>query len=136
MITSWSIYWITRLDSLNCFFASSGVVLLILFIAFVSWIWPLHIDNTINYDEEESQEKYKRYKRSMIWGISIGVLFLFISVFIPTTKEFAAIYLIPKIANNEQITKIPDNAAKLLNTKLEQWIDETLSKKKEENNNK
>ena len=128
MITSWDIYWITRLDSLSVFFSIAGFGTLTIFICFVSWIVPMILNDP--WDRDEKEKYWKPYKKSMVWGITVGTICAFIGVFIPTTKEFAAIYLIPKIANNEQMQKIPDNAAKLLNAKLEQWIDEKTETKK------
>lgn len=48
-----------------------------------------------------------------------GIL-LFLSICIPTTKQAAIIYCLPKIANNEQVQKIPDKILKLSN----EWLDE------------
>ena len=47
-------------------------------------------------------------------------------VVIPTQTEVAAIYLVPKIVNNESVQKIPENVAKLLEVKLNQWIEESI----------
>lgn len=118
MITSWDIYWITRLDSINMFLILFGLFLpfTILF-----WMWT--------GDEKENDELY--YRKSIFSTIAISIIFLSSACFLPSTKEAAAIYLIPKIVNNQQVQKIPDNAIKLLNVKLEQWIDDTMKIKKE-----
>lgn len=129
MITSWDIYWITRMDSLNDFFSIFGIGALVFFLGLLSWIGPMIMDGIYNSDKKERY--WSLYKKSMIWGVSVGVLFTFISLFIPTTKEVAAIYIIPKIVNNEQVQKMPDNAMKLLNAKFDQWIDEATDKKVE-----
>jgi hypothetical protein len=50
---------------------------------------------------------------------------------IPTTEEMAAIYLLPKIANNEQVQQVPDKAMQLLNGKLDEWIADVRGEKKE-----
>jgi len=73
---------------------------------------------------------WKRYRR--ISSLIIGfIIFLGISISaIPTTKEFAAIYLIPKVVNNEQVQKLPDNAVRLMNEKLEQWIEDVRGAKR------
>ena len=59
-------------------------------------------------------------------SFALGLVFIVVWAFIPSTKEACAIYLIPKIANNEQVQKIPENALRLLNAKLEEWIDEQI----------
>ena len=58
----------------------------------------------------------------------VGQMKLAQATLVPSTKEFAAIYLIPKIANNEQVQKVPDNLLKLLNAKLEDWINDVGKK--------
>lgn len=127
MITSWDIYWITRLGSLSVFFGVIGGFTVVLLTCFFSWLGPLIISEA-SFDNEKY---WKIYKQSMFYGIITGIIFILISCFIPTTKEFAAIYLIPKIANNEQMQKLPDNVAILLNTKMRQWIDDTMQVDKE-----
>ena len=49
----------------------------------------------------------------------------------PSTKEMAAIYLIPKIANNQHIQQIPDKALTVLEKYLDEWIKDQLVKKGE-----
>jgi hypothetical protein len=120
MITSWDIYWITRLDNINGILIIGGTLCLI-FITVV-----LFAAGDIRHDQ------IWHYKKAIITNIIISTIALLLGLMTPTTKEFAAIYLIPKIANNEQMQKIPDNAAKLLNAKMEQWIDDTLAEKKKE----
>ena len=61
------------------------------------------------------------------------VIVIFCTLFLlftltPSTKQFAVIYLLPKIANNKEVQKLPDNTVKLLNEQMEQWI-EKLRKK-------
>lgn len=120
MITSWDIYWVTRLDAV-CGFIE--VVLILVGILFL--VSPLIF---MAFDDGSLDIKY--FWRGLKICVVTVLFFLFAGIFIPSTKEVAAIYLIPKIANNEQVQKIPDNAAKLLNAKLEEWIDGTLKDKK------
>lgn len=120
MITSWDIYWITRLDSVCMFLIAIGFVLLMLIIFF-----PLIAEVALEL------EKQSIVKCELLLSASL-LLVCLCGVFVPSTKEFAAIYLIPKIANNEQMQKIPDNAAKLLNVKMEEWIKDTIKDKKED----
>jgi hypothetical protein len=48
----------------------------------------------------------------------------FLGYFVPTTKEVAAIYMIPAITSNSDMKAIPANLAKLLNAHLEDWIND------------
>ena len=120
MITSWDIYWITRLDAI---YAMLVIVLIVVVLAMI--FLPMIAD--IAFDAGT-----RTIAKLEIIGFVIFVVALSMLTFIPSTREAAAIYLIPKIANNEQMQKIPDNAAKLLNAKMEQWIDYTLAEKKKE----
>ena len=58
---------------------------------------------------------------------NMAYLFLIIStslsIAIPSSKTIAAVYLVPRIAENEQLQEIPNKALKLLNGKLDEWIE-------------
>ena len=127
MITSWDIYWITRLDAII------GLLVVLIIIGMVVGIlgnvWYVCWIKDYCKKEEESIH-WKRVKRIVIADVICILCFCLGLCFIPSTKEFAAIYLIPKIANNEQVKKIPDNAMKLLNGKLEEWISDFGKKEK------
>ncbi len=124
MITSWDMYWITRLDSINAFLVITAIIGLIagciVAVCYGMWI-----------AEKSENEHWKYYRRILITDGIISLGLLLISCFIPSTKEFAVIYLIPKIAANEQVQKIPDNALKLLNGKMEEWINDFRNKEEQ-----
>lgn len=134
MITSWQVYWITRLD---------GFIGLLIFFSIVSFIIVAVscIVAMIKYSEsqdrdwcnshrENSNRLFLLWKKVTLISLPIFIISTLLINLIPSTKELAAIYLIPKIVNNEQVQKIPDNALKLLNGKLEQWIKDMGEKKK------
>lgn len=127
VISMWDIYWLTRLDGIRDIFGITLIVIISIGIGVLCGA-PFLID---------SWDKVKKsFKRWAIIGGTISFICMLALIFIPTTKEFAAIWLIPKIANNEQIQKIPNNAVLLLNKKMEQWIDAQLAEKpKEEKKN-
>jgi len=108
-MNGWLIYWITRLDALQAGFIVTlvvGTILsIVMSIAFFSEGW------------EPGKMWLKRF-------VSIAITAGLLLVFLPSTKEAVAIYLIPKIANNEQVQKVPEQALRMLNAKLEQWIDD------------
>ena len=122
MITSWDIYWITRLDSISFMFATFWILLLLVLGCMIILV-PFAMD--ICFDDDT-----KKYRKSLFY---ISTLFAIVSIggsFIPSTKEVAAIYLLPKIVNNEKVQKLPENFTNLLNAKMEQWIGDTLKDKK------
>ncbi len=95
-----------------------------LFIAVV-----IKIVATAEHDWDE--EKYgglwttirKGLTRALI-GCTLIALFMDLgAVFIPNVKQAAAIYIIPKIIQNQDVTEIPENIAKLANEGLKELID-------------
>ena len=109
MITSWDIYWITRLDSIN-----GGLIAF----ALTAGIGGL-ISVLFGHLEDEGTAK-----KLGIAGVIVGLFLSAAAVLTPTTKQYAAIVMLPKIANNEQIAELPENAAALLNKQLKAWVDD------------
>lgn len=110
-MSGWLIYWITRLDAIQ-----------ILFIVATMLCGMGVLVSMAFYDLEE-------WKPGKVWArrfLLIAIIPALGLVFVPSTKEAAAIYLIPKIANNEQVQKVPEQALRLLNAKLEEWIDDQI----------
>jgi len=124
MITSSDIYWITRLDVFNNVAQFLCFVSLVLFVlGAITW-WMYKEDGS----DQESINMYAKSCKTLFAAFLVTTL---VWSFIPTTKEFAVIYLAPKVINNEQVQKLPDNFVKLLNTKMEQWMKtQTEDKKK------
>lgn len=135
-MSGWTIYWITRLDSLQglaiaCAIAGGGAI------AFLAVGWWLFADDAKMYDQfsDEKQRAASLRAKSRLclrWLRVVPVFFvlaLLAAVLTPSMKEAAAIYLIPKIVNNEQVQQVPDKAMQLLQGKLDEWISETAGKK-------
>lgn len=109
MITHSMIYWITRLQGLNALFAillASSIVT-----ALVTGFIGLIAMTDGGDDEPEFKTCMKICKRAVFVGIvaAIGVIML------PTTKEAAAIVVIPKIANSETVQELGSNFVQLAN---------------------
>lgn len=118
MITPWEVYWITRLDSVNVFFICLFAVPVIM----------MGVCGIFIMEEElwNDEDIWPSIKKKYTIGIIISLVAIFLATLTPSTKEACVIYLIPKIANNEQVQKIPNNFAKLLNTKMEEWINDSI----------
>jgi hypothetical protein len=71
-----------------------------------------------------------KYRKSLLGVFVLCVIVAIGGSLIPSTKEAAAIYLLPKIVNNEKVQKLPENFTNLLNAKMEEWIGDTLKEKK------
>jgi hypothetical protein len=121
MISGWDIYWITRLDSIGYLLGIGGLTLALLGLVIAGITLGMASDAC---SDEEEWKPFKRFiKRSLGFAV-FGAISMIFNTFIPTTKEAAAIYLIPRITANEDVQQIPANAAKLLNGKLQEWIDD------------
>lgn len=99
MITSSMIYWITRLDYFNTFV---GIMFTIFTIATVASGIIFVISNV----EDSIGEKHpftKKFRMYFMFSLIAWIFTGIVLIMTPTTKEVAAMYVIPKIANNEKI---------------------------------
>lgn len=115
-MTSSMIYWFTRLDGVVGFCtaitATAGIITLF---CFVVWI--------CTFDDVHNGEAIRKVcKRIFKVFIPIFILFWLCCLLIPTSKEMAGIYLLPKIANNENVKAIPNKSMEIVNLKLDEWI--------------
>ena len=120
-ITSGMIYWITRLDSI-C------VALAMLFGVFGFWLvvclctsFSKHLDAVTKEQTAKAWEWFKFAKKPLICLCVCWVL----GCFIPTTKQAAAIIVVPPIVNNEQVRELPNKLLELGN----EWLDELRPEK-------
>lgn len=128
MITTTQMYWLTRLDNVHdllcgilvATFIALGILSVIAGIAtFVS-------------DTEEDRQKAAFARRVWLGAALIALISGLIHVFTPTTKELAAIIVVPKIANSTLVTeKIPQELSELY-TLAKQYMIESLKEKKKE----
>lgn len=109
MITTTQMYWLVTMDSIVCVSAiiaiTLGVVLL--------WI-PMVIDVV--------------FPKLATLAIALAaVAFALVAAFVPTTRQMAAILVVPKIANSEKVQTVGN---KLYDLAVE-WMDELRPTKKE-----
>lgn len=123
MITESEMYWITRLDNIRALIATLCVMsgLLVVVLAFAGGI--LRDDNDIGTSQ------YTLGRRLHSPGIPacmvLSLLFGTALVFVPTIKEYAAIRVIPAIANSEAIQQDIPELYKL----SVQWMKQELGAK-------
>lgn len=121
-MSHWMMYLITRLDTIRGmatpFAVFSGLGLLICSV--------LLLTSPADLDEREKTIISSWKKIAFV----IFVSSILAQILTPTTKDVAAIYLVPKIVNNEDAQKLPGNAAKFLNAKLEEWVKDSLEEDK------
>lgn len=122
IVTSFDIYLFTRLDNVNGFFAITIFLSFIVLIVLGLAVWDCGC-----YEEDKKKSLVKYLK------LNISVLFICIfgAVFVPSTKEAAAMYVVPKLYNslseNKKIAEIPDNLINLANS----WIKDLTKEKKD-----
>ena len=93
------IYWITRLDEFN---ALTGIAS---FISLLSTILFMIIRLCIGPTERNND-----YPRFVLKGFKISlstcIISALIHVLVPTTKQACAMYVVPKIVNNEKVQEV------------------------------
>lgn len=125
MITTSQMYWITRLDGIVTLLA-----VLASFLCVLSAIMLAHGRNEYfavkewSWDTNESiaarHELGRKLCKASFVTFPAGVLLYIILVMIPTTKDMAAILVVPKIVNSEKVQTVGN---KLYDLAIE-WMDE------------
>lgn len=119
-ITPSMIYWLTRLDEF-CFLFSIVFVCIVI-IALVNVIGGFiaidsaNTDQLYNRKERLAEDKYNikvRFGRAVKLAL-VALLIGVVNSFIPSTKQAAAIIVIPKIANSEIVAEMGDTAKELV----------------------
>jgi hypothetical protein len=118
-LTTMQLYWIIKLDT---FLDITGFLSFLLGLLAFTCIIGLFSCSIIQ-DFKEFLSIWKKFSK---YSIPLFIIFLSVSVFLPTTKQMAALIVLPKIINNEKVQEIPQ---KLLDLGIE-WLDELKPTKK------
>lgn len=143
MITTTEMYWLTRLDSvkelLNCilepcfiFFMFLMVIVTVLTFCFGTFTGNGAFETFHGKSGEELKTIHTRFRRISWRSAAFGCVALTMSVvcsvldaLIPTTREMAAIVMVPAIANNEKVQTVGNKLYDL----AAEWLDELRPKK-------
>lgn len=127
----WFIYWITRINAIDDFFeVVGGVSIFFCIILIIAYCVSRGMSADMQDDEYSGFNKPVKLW-AKVCGI-VGSVCIILAILTPNLKEAAAIYLIPKIVNNENVQELPNDATKLLRLKLDEWInDPTKTTEKE-----
>lgn len=121
MITPGMIYLIGILDSINtCLSGLLAASTTVFIISFVFFPFVLECGN---------KQHNKTLKKFLI---TVAIFFVVLSIaktFLPSTKLAAAMYVVPAIANNEDVKAIGGNSIEALRKLTEQWLLELNGKK-------
>lgn len=141
-MSAWTVYWVLTLDSIIGFLIPGAILCIFGGIAgYVLWVvgktrepqwsWDKKGDGTPSVSYQTDSE------RIVTWGKILkgycpvlAVVFMFIAIFLPSTKQAAIIYVLPKIANNEQVQQIPQKLLDVANKQLDEWIGDFKKEKK------
>jgi hypothetical protein len=122
MITESNIYWMTRLDEIKTLLSVAGGVMCVIFGVALMICLGGCIVNKI----EDDKEYLRSFKKALMYVLPIFLFGLALpigNVFIPTTKQYAMIKVIPAIANDQRIqqeaTEIYDMAKQALKQTLQ-----------------
>jgi len=118
-ITSAGLYWITRADTITTF---SEVVI---------WLWVLVLSIStfmtyvVNEDKDDNGfEKVVELYKTLKWFLIFTVVpAISITLFVPTAKELAIIFVAPVVMNNEDVQKIPIDILKLARQELDKLLE-------------
>ena len=101
LVTSWQIYWFTRLDMIQ----GVGIVFILLGVI-VSFISGLI---TLVTDPQREKSDHVAARTIFRWSFPMFIFGVIIACFVPNSKEAAAIWAIPKVINNPQVQSIGTN---------------------------
>lgn len=118
-ITSFDLYLFTRLEPLKAVIDIVGFFILIG--AAIGGIF-LFLMHGPAYKDKDFDGVRPWFHRAYICIVLIGTCLLTAKITIPTTKEAAVIWLLPKLAKNERLVNMPDKALQL----TEEWLMQTL----------
>lgn len=116
MITPTQMYWLTRLSNIQCLLM---LVLVGLMVAGIAAIFAFGVNHGIDDDFSLSA------KRFAFKCFALATMIGTISALLPTTKEMAAILVVPRIVNSE---KVQTAGNKLYDLAVE-WMDELKPRK-------
>lgn len=108
-----SIYWITRLDEILVFCIVAAILLGIACII-------CFIESVSEYNEEER----KRVRKPVWYMLPFFVVFMLAGIFVPSTKQACAIYVVDYLQQNEDAQQLPDKMLKAANA----YFDEMATK--------
>jgi MFS superfamily sulfate permease-like transporter len=119
-ITMFDVWLFTRLDTIkhvSCFLSG------FMFVTAIFW-------GCAYIFEERMVGWCKKHKLFIRGYIVVFLVTTVLAVLMPSTKEAAAIYLIPKIVNNEDVQELPGKLGQLVHGKLDEWLDDLTKDKK------
>lgn len=125
MITESQMYWMTRADDLRKLLEGVGFFCMI---AGVIAIFGLIFAYLVSLDDDKTGIEFTK-SRLLRWlgpsALAFAFVMLLIRSFIPSTRDYAAIKVVPMILNSESTAIVQKDAGALYNLAVE-WAKEQL----------
>ena len=99
MITPMQMYWLLKLDDI----ISVSLAIFVLTIPAFAICFTRAIMYKGNEYYEDEYKKFKTWRNILFWFV---LFFGSIVVFLPSTKQMTAIYVVPALTNNERVQNI------------------------------
>ena len=99
MVTAMQMYWLLKLDDIINI--SLAMFVLALFGFVVCFTWTIMFKGDEYYEDE--YKKFKTGRNILFWFV---LFFGSIVMFLPSTKQMAAIYVVPALTNNKRVQNI------------------------------
>jgi hypothetical protein len=122
-MTHFEMYLFTRLDTI---FNASTIIFALSAILAV-WLGAIMLIERSNYYPDD--DTVAALKMAIKRTIGVAVISGTVALLVPTQKDLAAIYLVPKILNNESANEIADKTLDVLKLKLDEWALDLSPKK-------
>ena len=113
MITPWMVYFIGILDDIAGLF-KNGAVLSATVLVLGGMFSPMLADMDIM--------PFAKMKKMLLVALAAFAICGSLAAFTPSTKLAAAMYIIPAVANNEDMKAIGGNSLEALRKLTEQWL--------------
>lgn len=115
-ISTFELYLILKLtDIIEAFYVIE--IMSVIALVFYGIFGALHIDT--EYGGDKKAELWKGYKKRLAKYTSIIIGAVIFTSFIPSTKQIAALYILPPVINNEQVQQLPQEIMDILGLSLE-----------------
>ncbi|MHA1232581.1 MAG: hypothetical protein ACTSPQ_18270 [Candidatus Helarchaeota archaeon] len=125
MINAFDIYLISQLDTFVMWFGIFGILFTTAGITLVL-VYACNISNPHFYEDEGEALFLNKCREIGKVLIIISCIFITTSIFLPSSKTVVAMFVVPKIVNNEDVQEMPQNVFKLMNEKLKEWTKDVL----------
>lgn len=137
-MTELTMYWLTRLDHAHSFLSSFGCLLAIVgllttIVSIVTWAIRdanahYNTENYVDSDWKIANSILKITRPIAVLTVSLCIAVDAVKVFIPTTREMAAIKVVPALASPENCQKLKTISSDILDVAAD-WLKDIKGKK-------